>query len=487
MPSLNIEIYSNDNNTLLQTISLSSTESGFATVDSTGASFYKDGESTPDGTYRYTGEGVFTGFTITPNTTTPTYGIGDTFNIGINTNQHLNIVAGTAVKKITYDNKPVQVESAIRDGTGKVIANTYAKKPVVYERTTQSSTSTTCTLIQFNASDYKANGYLAHFRFRVRSVLQDSYPSDNEFIINYSYLAASLICTNNKYTTSNDIVQNIYAYYPISASYVDTGNYFIAFRTGRASTDFIIEMIEADVPYTIPATMSTSTTTNATYQLLTPGNFSSGMMWAGTAVGNISGNADGSSSYTKQLLLNKYVGDTVYTNSLCGVDTAGLVSKILTSGKKFPLPIRLSAATSSASTGNITVTRLFYDTVVSNNYLTNATYQGGNGFTLPTFTASDAGKILYIRGSLDTVDGKPVFVPDGNITIDMSTGGYTYIPFGELYNSSSAPTFFYWDFTHTVAYTLDANGKLTHIDGKPVGGGGGDFVVGNVFQLTEVD
>ena len=37
-------------------------------------------------------------------------------------------MANTAAKKITYDGKPVQVESAIRDGSGKVISSTYAPK-----------------------------------------------------------------------------------------------------------------------------------------------------------------------------------------------------------------------------------------------------------------------------------------------------------------------------------------------------------------------
>lgn len=38
-------------------------------------------------------------------------------------------MANTAAKKLTYDSKPVQVESAIRDGTGKIIADTYYVKP----------------------------------------------------------------------------------------------------------------------------------------------------------------------------------------------------------------------------------------------------------------------------------------------------------------------------------------------------------------------
>lgn len=41
----------------------------------------------------------------------------------------------TAAKKITYDGKPVQVESAVRDGTGKIINETYRPIPKVIEYT----------------------------------------------------------------------------------------------------------------------------------------------------------------------------------------------------------------------------------------------------------------------------------------------------------------------------------------------------------------
>lgn len=377
-------------------------------------------------------------------------------------------MANTAAKKITYDNKPVQVESAIRDGTGKVIADTYAKKPAVYERTTNSSTSTTCTLIQFNASDYKANGYLAHFRFRVRSTLQDAYPSDNEFIINYSYRTAMIVVLNSKWSTSNDIVQTIYAYFPSSDTYLDTGNYLIAFRTGRASTNFIIEMIEADVPYTVPATMSASTTTNATYQSLTPGSYSSTypLMWTGQALGNINGGSAYSSyAYgTKQGYFR--VGESDFYK-IMAVDHTGIAYKINTSTKKFPLPISMYCGTGSSA--DITTGEGCASTrSVSVSYLTSSSY---NNFTMPTLTASDGGKTLYIRGSLDA-DG--YFVCDGNVTLSMEAG-YTYIPFGTLeprYSGSTAqaPIQFSFNAISASAFTLDANGKLTHVDGREVGG-----------------
>ena len=199
----------------------------------------------------------------------------------------------TDYRKLTYNDAKIQVDSAVRDGNGVKIDTNYQRKPAVYERTTNSSTSTICTLIQFNATDYKANGYLAHFRFRVRSKLQDAYPSDNEFSINYSYRTAMIVLLNNKTSASNDIVQTIYAYLPNNDSYIDTGNYFIAFTTGRASTNFIVEILEADVPYTVPATMSASTTTNTIAQSFDSGRYTGlyPLMWTGLAVGNITGNS----------------------------------------------------------------------------------------------------------------------------------------------------------------------------------------------------
>lgn len=103
--------------------------------------------------------------------------------------------------------------------------------------------------------------------------------------------------------------------------------------------------------------------------------------------------------------------------------------------------------------------------------LTSSTY---NNLTMPTLTASDGGKTLYVRGSLDA-DG--YFVCDGNVTLSMEAG-YTYIPFGTLapkYSGSTAqvPTSFSFNAISVPAYTIDSNGKLTHIDGKEIGGGGG--------------
>ena len=50
-------------------------------------------------------------------------------------------MANTAAKKITYDGKPVQVESAIRDGTGLQISTTYTRHAEFTITTTATTTS----------------------------------------------------------------------------------------------------------------------------------------------------------------------------------------------------------------------------------------------------------------------------------------------------------------------------------------------------------
>lgn len=62
-------------------------------------------------------------------------------------------MANTAAKKITYDNKPVQVESAIRDGTGRVIADTYLTSAPV------TSVNTETGAVVLDGADIALTGY----------------------------------------------------------------------------------------------------------------------------------------------------------------------------------------------------------------------------------------------------------------------------------------------------------------------------------------
>ena len=74
-------------------------------------------------------------------------------------------MANTAAKKITYDGKPVQVESAIRDSTGKIINQTYQEKPEVIEYTVSSATPTGTIAIAIYDGTY--TGAAGHVRFRM--------------------------------------------------------------------------------------------------------------------------------------------------------------------------------------------------------------------------------------------------------------------------------------------------------------------------------
>ena len=56
-------------------------------------------------------------------------------------------MANTTGKKILYDNKPVQVDSAVRDGTGKIISSTYATKSEVPTALSQLSADSTHRLV----------------------------------------------------------------------------------------------------------------------------------------------------------------------------------------------------------------------------------------------------------------------------------------------------------------------------------------------------
>lgn len=75
-------------------------------------------------------------------------------------------MANTAAKKITYDNKPVQVESAIRDGTGKVINTTYLPLTgrVFYATPNESTATATLTATISNFPSAYADGIMIALR-----------------------------------------------------------------------------------------------------------------------------------------------------------------------------------------------------------------------------------------------------------------------------------------------------------------------------------
>ena len=83
------------------------------------------------------------------------------------------------------------------------------------------------------------------------------------------------------------------------------------------------------------------------------------------------------------------------------------------------------------------------------------------------------GDRVFLRCTMDT---------DGNIHSDnylskTMSAGYTWMPFGW----ARTATTLYVDTRHPMFYTLDAEGKLTHINGKELAGGGGG---GEISTIT---
>ena len=150
--------------------------------------------------------------------------------------------------------------------------------------------------------------------------------------------------------------------------------------------------------------------------------------------------------------------------------------------KKFTLPIKMYVGAGSAANSTSNECRIisqYNQGYTSLSYLSQSSY---NNLTVPTWTSSDGGKTLFLRGSID--NGK--FVCDGNVTLSMSSG-YTYIPFGKTvpyYSGSTAqvPTSYTFNAINVHAYTLNSDGVISHIDGIPV-----SSITATDVTITEVD
>lgn len=153
-------------------------------------------------------------------------------------------------------------------------------------------------------------------------------------------------------------------------------------------------------------------------------------------------------------------GEAVVAGSLVAIASDGLAWKIRNTAKEFRLPLVGGRATgtfaANASYGRVSWSRRGLP--LTN--LTDATLQG-SAFSVPTWAI---GNTIYMRGSLSNGN----FKPDGTLSNAMANG-YTWIPIGrvEKVNNDTA-TYFTSFMQDCSAYTLDSNGKLTHIDGKQI-------------------
>jgi len=191
---------------------------------------------------------------------------------------------------------------------------------------------------------------------------------------------------------------------------------------------------------------------------------------------SITGTCDGAAGSAWDSIRNdRHVfGESAVAGSIMALCDDGRMYKLSDTDKEFVLPLY-----AGRSTGTFT-----YNGTVSpptlTNYaqimmemrgmayaeLTNTAMQTV-AFAVPTLVAGDWGKLLIITGTLS--NGK--FKPDGNIVHTMQNGK-TNIIIGRIDRANQAldavPSQFTLMGHSRTAYTLDNNGKLTHVDGKAI-------------------
>ena len=468
-------------------------------------------------------------------------------------------MANTAAKKLTWDSKPVQVESAIRDGSGLEIASNYLK--IQGGGTSKSYTISATgykTIAQVtSASQYwTVNGGNSHIRLKIEysSISNPASTATTtklgEWVIDvtFSGINASMFAVSENGNAGNNdgVLRYLAAYAPKSTSYgpkITVANY------SATSTYVKVTILNCTTGWELPASFggdpgTTNYTRVGAWEI---GRYN--RMWSTNTINaSITGNCDGIAGSTWDTINNdRHVGGAtaafvngstsycIRNTRPCGVGSDGKAYQLSTPGKAFKLPFvggRAQSNFSLISTG----VRLYYQqrgvgtSELTTQYVDNtaaltagATYTGTgtlyaykwvfvtHGSTDTTATTLNVGLPMYICGNLDsdgnfvpynTVQtGQTISVPSGQGGFSAATNvtGYVYtfyITQNPTYRSGKYDTFLYFgrcdkqnnNYTWLInnsAITLNSDDKLTHIDGKPVGGG--DFVVGNIFQLTEVD
>ncbi len=172
-------------------------------------------------------------------------------------------------------------------------------------------------------------------------------------------------------------------------------------------------------------------------------------------------------------------GESAIVGSMMALSKNGYWYKLADTTKEFVLPLQYGRATGtftyngSVSPPTLTDYAQIYWSMrgIPLVDLTNTTMQNpasntgtARAFTVPTLSAGQWGKVLYLTGTLSN----GCFKPDGNIVFEMQNGK-TNVPIGRIDRENVAlntvPTNFSIIGNNRNAYTLDSNGNVTHIDG----------------------
>lgn len=309
-------------------------------------------------------------------------------------------------------------------------------------------------VISISASDYVANNRSAHLKLRFKCWSTTNANVRHEFVADVIFSGANpeyfiINSTQNAASNTNSGIFRFRVLAPKSDSYgpsVDIGGYDTVAR------QFTLDVLEADVPYTVTTTPSIDVYNSSKYAYAQHNTGQYNFMFASNAY---SGDIAGRAGSTWDAIFNDRfkAGEALANTSLVSVASDGLVYKVITK-KAYKLPMSMGRCV-----GNFKVNAIYTQFAWSiRGVLTSELTGSANGFTLPKLAIGD---YLYFRGILDS---KGNFVPDGTITTSP-TAGYTSVLFGRMDHDT---THFSVIGHMTRAYTLDSNGKLTHIDGLQI-------------------
>lgn len=416
-------------------------------------------------------------------------------------------MANTPAKKITYDNKPVQVESAIRDGTGLEIASNYLK--IQGGGTSKSYTISATgykTIAQVtSASQYwTVNGGNSHIRLKIEYSSLSSPASTatttklGEWIVDvtFSGINANMfaVSMNGNAGNNDGVLRYLAAYAPKSTSYgpkIAVANY------SATSTYVKVTIISCTAGWELPASFggdpgTTNYTRVGAWEI---GRYNG--TWSSSQIkASISGNCDGIAGSTWDSIRNdRHVGGataafvngstsySIRSTRPCGIASDGKAYQLSTPGKAFKLPFVGGRAQNNFGLNNTGV-QLYYEvraiatSELTTQYVDNtaaltagATYTGTgtlyaykwvfvtHGSTDTTATTLTVGLPMYICGNLDsngnfvpynTVQtGQTISVPSGQGGFSAATNvkGYVYtfyITQNPTYRSGKYDTFLYF-------------------------------------------
>ena len=309
-------------------------------------------------------------------------------------------------------------------------------------------------LITITKDDFVAHGYTAHLKFRLRTATNNPYENITVEIHWSGTVSNMLIYSGNTTVTGSAPIRYVSSYVPKTVG--NDGCYVMIENGGTTARTVYLEMMEADVPYTVATSPAAHGLTDSNFnidRLEASNNADRTIVSSGRMVTNITGYADGGANWS-YYFYNDYwgvAGEALASGVIIAKGSDGKVYTLKSrTDKVFALPLTVARANSAFNSGaNVGCQQQTRNLGVAN-------------LTSMTADTTAVSAPLYVRGSLDS---NGYFVCDGHYSSAMANG-YTWVQIGSFARAVGN-----WNLDASTvqhAITLDANGKVTHVDGKAV-------------------